>query len=94
MACGRLGLPQSSSDAFRLLLRAGLTDEPTTLSMIAMTGFRKVAVHEYQALDLGVLRAIMEGRWTSLIDFCAALGLRVEVGRLGMTPEGPCPLRI
>ncbi len=46
--------------------------------MIAMTGFRNIAVHEYQALDLAILRAIVEDRWRSLVSFCRELGIRID----------------
>lgn len=78
VAVKRLGMPQTSSDAFSLLERAKLIGNDSARAMTAMTGFRNVAVHEYQALDMAILRAIMEHGWHSLVDFCAELGLRIE----------------
>lgn len=78
VARDRLGMPQTSADAFSLMARAGYIDTVVMKGMVAMTGFRNVAVHEYQALDLSVLRAIVEGKWRSLSDFLAALGYRIE----------------
>ncbi|MBN1242879.1 MAG: DUF86 domain-containing protein [Spirochaetales bacterium] len=78
VAKDRLGMPQTSADAFSLMARAGYIDASVTKGMVAMTGFRNIAVHEYQALDLSVLRAIVDGRWRSLADFLTALGYRIE----------------
>ena len=78
VARDRLGMPQTSSDAFRLLAQAGRIGKDSARDMAAMTGFRNIAIHEYQALDMSILRAIVEGRWRSLVVFCAELGLRIE----------------
>lgn len=56
----RLGIPQSSRDTFALLERAGLLDHGLSGRLQGMVGFRNVAVHDYQTLNLGVLRAILE----------------------------------
>ena len=78
VATDRLGMPQTSSDAFVLIQKAGLIEKDTVRDMIAMTGFRNIAVHEYQALDLTILRAIVEDRWRSLVNFCRELGIRID----------------
>ncbi len=56
----RLGLPQESREAFTLVQRAGLVDEMTTKRMQAMVGFRNVAVHTYQEIDLAIVRNVVE----------------------------------
>jgi uncharacterized protein YutE (UPF0331/DUF86 family) len=48
----RLGIPQGSADAFTLLCRGGVIDQDLSTRLIGMVGFRNVAVHEYQGLDL------------------------------------------
>ena len=73
-----LGMPQNSADAFKLLRKAELITEQSALAMVAMTGFRNVAVHEYQGLDLNVIRSIAEEHWKSLVTFCAEVGLRIQ----------------
>lgn len=47
-----LGMPQTIADAFRLLLKEGILTEKISLDMVSMTGFRNIAIHEYQVLDL------------------------------------------
>ena len=81
VATHHLGVPQSSNDAFRLLTKSGHLSAELERSMRAMTGFRNVAVHQYQDLDLDILRYIAERGWTDLVKFCQALGLRIQPPR-------------
>ena len=69
----RLGLPQESREAFTLLEQAGLLDAKTAERMRAMVGFRNVAVHNYQALSLPILRAILEKHLDDFRTFAATL---------------------
>lgn len=54
-----LGLPQQSRDAFALLAAHGGLDPRLADAMQRMVGFRNVAVHDYQALSLPIVRAIV-----------------------------------
>ncbi len=78
VATRHLGIPQSSGDAFTLLRQAGLIPGETEQAMRAMTGFRNIAVHQYQEMDIDILRHIAENAWTDLQNFCQALGMRIE----------------
>jgi uncharacterized protein YutE (UPF0331/DUF86 family) len=64
-----LGLPQESREAFELLREAGIIDETLCHRMQAMVGFRNIAVHDYQQLNLDILRAILEHRLGDLQRF-------------------------
>ncbi|WP_432821437.1 type VII toxin-antitoxin system HepT family RNase toxin [Trichloromonas sp.] len=75
----RLGVPQSSAQAFDLLQQGGRLDSALAFSMKAMVGFRNVAVHEYQKLDLDILRYILTKGYQDLVGFCRALGVAIEV---------------
>jgi uncharacterized protein YutE (UPF0331/DUF86 family) len=77
-----LGLPTSLREAFALLARGGGLDGELAVRLEAMVGFRNIAVHDYQAIDRAVLRAIVEGHLDDLRAFC-----RYAVGRL--TPVAP-----
>ena len=57
---GGLGVPQDSRDAFRLLVGAGALPPDLGARMQRMVGFRNVAVHDYQAMSLPIVRAIVE----------------------------------
>jgi len=56
----KLGLPQESREAFTLLEQSGLLDEALAARMRAMGGFRNVAVHDYQKLNLDIVKSILE----------------------------------
>ena len=73
----RLGLPQRSRDAFVLLERAGRLSADLSCRLQAMVGFRNIAVHQYQELQIPILCAIIEHH---LEDFRAFAGLLVELG--------------
>jgi len=78
VARDRLGMPQTSAESFRLLRDAGYISSDLLGEMTAMTGFRNIAVHEYQAMDLSVLHRIAQTRWQSLVEFCRALGMQIK----------------
>lgn len=69
----RLGLPQTSREAFVLLEKAGLLGPDLSRRMQAMVGFRNVAVHDYQALSLPILRRILEERLGDFLEFSQTL---------------------
>ena len=54
------GLPQNSRDAFVLLRKNGVLDEHLAARMQAMVGFRNIAVHEYESIDLTIVQSIIE----------------------------------
>ncbi|HDX9707899.1 TPA: DUF86 domain-containing protein [Bacillus thuringiensis] len=56
----KLGLPQSSREAFDLLVSAGLISLGLASKLKAMVGFRNIAVHDYQNVNLDIVRQIIE----------------------------------
>jgi uncharacterized protein YutE (UPF0331/DUF86 family) len=56
----KLGLPQETREAFTLLEQSGLLDEALAARMRAMVGFRNIAVHDYQKLNLDIVKSILE----------------------------------
>lgn len=65
----RLGLPQESRDAFRLIEEAGLLTKELSSQMQKMVGFRNIAVHDYRKLSLEILRSILDTRLGDFRDF-------------------------
>jgi len=55
-----LGVPQSSRDAMEMLRAHGSLTPGTAQAMKNMIGFRNVAVHDYQAINLDIVQAIVE----------------------------------
>ena len=54
-----LGLPRESRGAFELLKSAQLMDAELADKMMKMVGFRNLAVHNYQSIDLEIVHAII-----------------------------------
>ncbi|MCG3086440.1 type VII toxin-antitoxin system HepT family RNase toxin [Sporosarcina cyprini] len=55
----KLGVPKVSRDGFRLLQEAGLIEPDLAKILMNMVGFRNIAVHDYQTLELDILQAIL-----------------------------------
>ncbi|HHI93660.1 MAG TPA: DUF86 domain-containing protein [Gammaproteobacteria bacterium] len=68
-----LGIPQESRDAFRMLEEAGLLSDELSAHMQAMVGFRNVAVHDYQKLNLAIVRAIINERLDDFRQFAKVM---------------------
>lgn len=68
-----LGPPQSSRDAFVLLVAAGWVDRSLGDDLQRMVGFRNIAIHRYQDLDIDVLHAIVREELGALAAFVAAM---------------------
>ncbi len=78
VAVHHAGMPQTSADAFILLEKKGLLSKNTTRAMVKMTGFRNIVIHEYQEMDMEIVRAIAEKEYNSLIDFCREFGISIS----------------
>lgn len=70
---GKLGLPQESREAFALLEREGWIQPYISRRMQAMVGFRNVAVHDYQKLNLDILKNVLENNLEDFRTFSAAI---------------------
>jgi uncharacterized protein YutE (UPF0331/DUF86 family) len=64
-----LGPADDSRDAFRRLEKAGLLSDDLGTRLRGMVGFRNIAVHRYQELDLRALRVILDDRIDDLLQF-------------------------
>jgi uncharacterized protein YutE (UPF0331/DUF86 family) len=65
----RLGLPQTSRDAFDILESSSIIDEEIAKRLKAMVGFRNIAVHDYQTINLTILEQIVEKHLEDFTDF-------------------------
>lgn len=68
-----LGLPETVRDNFALLRDKNVIDPETASKMEKMTGFRNIAIHNYQALNLDILKSILSSNLKDLEDFYAAV---------------------
>jgi uncharacterized protein YutE (UPF0331/DUF86 family) len=67
----RLGIPQESREAFDLLAGAGIFPRASAERLRRMVGFRNVAVHDYQALNLDIVREIIHSHLDDLAAFAS-----------------------
>lgn len=77
-ASNKLGVPQSSAEAFLLLAENRYISAQTARSMVAMTGFRNIAIHEYQRMDMDILKAVVQEHYRVFYDFCEELGFTIQ----------------
>lgn len=68
-----LGVPQSSRDAFDLLFRNGLLDKELNQSIKAMVGFRNIAIHDYQGVQVEIIQGIIEEQLDDFEKFITAV---------------------
>lgn len=69
----RLGVPQSARDVFTILAQTGWIDETLATNLKNMVGFRNIAVHEYQTLQLPVIEYIINERLNDFLQYTAAI---------------------
>ena len=67
------GLPESVRENFALLRDKGVIDSEIASKMEKMTGFCNIAIHDYQALKLDILKSIITRNLKDLEDFYTAV---------------------
>jgi len=69
----KLGVPQSARDVFGLLAQAGWIDAALADSLKRMVGFRNIAVHDYQSLQLPITINVITLHLDEFLRFSAAI---------------------
>jgi len=72
----KLGVPQSARDVFALLAQGGWIDATLADSLKRMVGFRNIAVHDYQVLQLPITVSIIETHLDEFLRYSRAVLLR------------------
>ena len=65
----KLGIPQNSAEVFSLLADDKLIDKELSIKLQKMIGFRNIAVHDYQKLDLDIVVAVIGKNLVDLQTF-------------------------
>jgi uncharacterized protein YutE (UPF0331/DUF86 family) len=65
----KTGVPQSSRDSFELLKKSGLISAQLALNLQKMVGLRNIAVHDYQTLNLEIVKHVVENRLSDFEEF-------------------------
>ena len=69
----RLGVPQSARDVFALLAQGGWIDTALADNLKRMVGFRNIAVHDYQSLQLPITINIITRHLDEFLQYSAAI---------------------
>lgn len=64
----KLGAPQNSRDVFALLQNANILPKKLADDLQAMVGFRNVAIHDYQKINLEIVYSIVEKKLNNFED--------------------------
>ncbi len=65
----KLGLPQNSRDAFSILEKEVILQANLSQKMKAMVGFRNIAVHDYQEINLEILKKILDDHLADFFEY-------------------------
>lgn len=69
----RLGVPGEVRESFALLERAGVIAPDLSGRLQKMIGFRNIAIHQYQDLDLDIIEAVIRERLDDLTMLAEAV---------------------
>lgn len=69
----KLGVPQSARDVFTLLTQGDWIDAALADKLKRRVGFRNIAVHDYQAMQLPILVSIIETHLDEFLEYSHAL---------------------
>jgi len=73
VASEALGIPETVRENFSLLQSKGIISSDMTVKMQKMTGFRNIAVHDYQTMDLMILKSVLTKDLRDLENFYVAV---------------------
>ena len=68
-----LGVPDTIKDNFARLEQAGIVSKDLSKKMQSMVGFRNIAIHDYQAINVEILKTILVKHLKDLEDFYAVI---------------------
>ncbi len=65
----KFGIPQNSRDAFDLLADNNIIPQDLCNNLRAMVGFRNIAVHDYQTINIKIIQNIIKFHLDDLAHF-------------------------
>ena len=69
----KMGVPQTSRDVFIILNKENVISLELSNKLQSMVGFRNIAVHDYQKINLAIIHSILEKRLLDFTDFTKAM---------------------
>ncbi|HMN44176.1 MAG TPA: DUF86 domain-containing protein [Povalibacter sp.] len=73
----RLGVPGDAREGFALLERGGLVSSDLSARLQRMVGFRNIAVHQYQDLDIDIAESVIRDGLDDLLVFSEGIRARL-----------------
>lgn len=74
----RIGVPGNNRDSFKLLEREGIITSELASALEAMIGFRNIAVHQYQKLNLAIVESVITKDLNDLLEFAEVARARLN----------------
>ena len=74
-----LGLSDTVKGNFKLLEDAAIISQELARKMESMVGFRNIAMHDYKAIDKGILKSILVNNLRDLEDFYTTVLLHFKM---------------
>jgi uncharacterized protein YutE (UPF0331/DUF86 family) len=69
----KLGVPQHSREVFELLEKNHIISAELSHKMRSMIGFRNIAVHDYQKLNIEIVISIVNNHLNDFVEYCNLL---------------------
>jgi uncharacterized protein YutE (UPF0331/DUF86 family) len=69
----KLGIPQSSRNVFELLEKGNVISKELSEKLKKMVGFRNIAVHDYQNIQIPILMEVIKTHLNDLLEFSKIL---------------------
>jgi uncharacterized protein YutE (UPF0331/DUF86 family) len=69
----KLDVPQQTRDVFAILEKNGIISPKISQQMQSMVGFRNIAVHDYQKLNLAIVHSVLENHLADFQEFIEAI---------------------
>jgi len=66
----KLGLPNTSRELFVILDDSDMLSKEISIRMQAMVGFRNIAVHDYQNLNIEIVKSIVQNHLDDFEAYC------------------------
>jgi uncharacterized protein YutE (UPF0331/DUF86 family) len=81
MASEGLGIPDTIKDNFLRLEQAGIIGRDLSKKMQAMVGFRNIAIHDYQAINVEILKTILIQHLKDVEEFYTVILVHFNIAK-------------
>ncbi|MDD5451289.1 MAG: DUF86 domain-containing protein [Desulfovibrionales bacterium] len=65
----KMGIPTSSAESFDLLRKKSVIDSALTEKLKKMVHFRNVVIHQYQRMDIEIVKSVIKSDLDNLVAF-------------------------